>query len=436
VNLSHPAMPLVRDMADNMMRFLLAGCLAAAAAWAAADPPIEWVDPDTGHLIRRLTDEPGSASLYFNQNGYLPDGRRLVYTTPSGIYVVDWETRQARRVVEGRVRLIEAGRKQPRVYYIRDGALYWTHADSGETRRVGTLPPRASIATINADESLAAGTFIEGDAQVPMAQPPPAAQGHTLEMPRNRGQWIEQRWAARLPMAIFIMRIDSGQVRVIHRGNDWFNHLLFSPSDPSLLMFCHEGPWHKVDRIWLIRTDGSGLRRVHTRTMEMEIFGHEFWSADGRTVWYDLQTPRGEVFWLAGFEPATGVRTWYHLERNHWSIHFNVSRDGTLFCGDGGDPGQVAHAPDGRWIYLFRPERIPNRGIEDPSFIRPGVLRAEKLVNMAKHDYRLEPNVSFTPDAKWIVFRSNMLGPAYVFAVRVTPARAASVSPHPAEQVP
>src|SRR5256885_6457748 len=33
----------------------------------------------------------------------------------------------------------------------------------------------------------------------------------------------------------------------------------------SLLLFCHEGPWHKVDRIWTIRTDGSGLRKIHTR---------------------------------------------------------------------------------------------------------------------------------------------------------------------------
>lgn len=402
-----------------MNRLLAAALLVASARMTGAEPPVEWIDPDTGHRVRRLTDEPGSASLYFNQNGYLPDGRRLVYTTPDGISVVDWETREARQIVSGRVRLVEAGRRHPRVYYLRDGALWWTHADTGETRRVGALPPRASIATMNADETLAAGTFVEGDAQVPMAQPPAAAQGHTLEMPRNRGQMIEQRWAARLPMAIFTMRIDSGEVRVIHRGNDWFNHLLFSPTDPSLLLFCHEGPWHKVDRIWLIRADGTGLRKLHTRTMEMEIFGHEFWSADGRTVWYDLQTPRGEVFWLAGVELETGARTWYHLERNEWSIHFNVSRDGALFCGDGGDPGQVARAPDGRWIYLFRPERIPNRGVEDPSFIRPGVLRAERLVNLSKHDYRLEPNASFTPDGKWVVFRSNMLGPSYVFAVKV-----------------
>src|SRR5271157_4573369 len=48
----------------------------------AQTPPKEWVDPDTGHRVIRLTDEPGSASLYFNQNGFTPDGKKLVYTTP------------------------------------------------------------------------------------------------------------------------------------------------------------------------------------------------------------------------------------------------------------------------------------------------------------------------------------------------------------------
>ena len=83
-----------------------------------------------------------------------------------------------------------------------------------------------------------------------------------------------------------------------------------------------------------------------------------------------------------------------------------MSNDGAVFCGDGGDPGQVARAKDGQWIYLFRPELVPLRGIDaDPALVRPGVLRAERLVNMAKHNYRLEPNVSFTPDRKWVVFR-------------------------------
>lgn len=200
-----------------MKRLAVLSAMLPLATWAA--PPVEWIDKDTGHLVRRLTDEPGSASLYFNQNGYLPDGRRLVYTTPKGISVADWERRVSKTVVEGRVRLIEAGRKHARVYYLKEGGLFWTHVDTGETRRVGALPSRASIATINADETLAAGTYIEGAAQAPQVQAA-GAQGHSLQQPRSKGQMMEQRWAARLPMAIFTMRIDTGEVKVIHRGRD------------------------------------------------------------------------------------------------------------------------------------------------------------------------------------------------------------------------
>jgi oligogalacturonide lyase len=396
-------------------------------AQSVSDPPTSWVDPDTGHRVVRLTTEPGSASLYFNQNGYTADGTRLVYTTPNGISTLDLRTHQAKQVVTGRVRMIEAGRKNPRVYYVREDKLYWTNVDTAETHEIGTLPRRGSVSTVNADETLIAGTYIEGDGQdynnnrPPASSTPaaPAAQGHPLDQPANKGQMMEDRWAARLPMGMFTVNVQTGEVKTIHRATDWLNHLLFSPTDPALLMFCHEGPWHKVDRIWTIRTDGSKLTRIHTRTMAMEIFGHEFWSADGKTIWYDLQTPRGEDFWLAGYRVDTGERTWYHLQRDEWSIHFNVTRDGRLMTGDGGDSGQVAHAQNGRWIYLFRPELIEDRGLPDPQVVKPGVLRAERLVNMAKHEYRLEPNVSFTPDQQWVVFRSNMFGATYVFAVEV-----------------
>ncbi len=402
---------------------------AAMLAMAAenAEPPESWIDPDTGHRVVRLTKEKGSASLYFNQNGYTADGKKLVYTSPAGIHVLDLATRQAKLVVEGRVRLIDAGRKTQRVFYLRDSAAHWTNVDTGETKKIADLPPRGSISTVNADETLLAGTYIEGEGRDYNNRRPPgqpaAAQGHPLDQPRNKGQMMEERWASRLPMALYTLNVSNGESKVIHRANDWLNHLLFSPTDPSMLMFCHEGPWHKVDRIWLMRIDGSmAPKKIHSRTMAMEIWGHEFWSADGKTIWYDLQLPRGEDFFLAGYKVDSGERTWYHLQRNEWSIHFNVTADGTLFTGDGGDPGQVAHAPDGRWIYLFRPELIANRGLEDKSFVQPGVLRAEKLVNMSKHQYRLEPNVSFTPDHKWVVFRSNMFGDTYVFAVEVAKA--------------
>jgi oligogalacturonide lyase len=385
---------------------------------AQTEPPMSWVDPDTGHRIIRLTKEPGSASLYFNQNGYTADGRQMVYTTPDGISVLDLKTLAARPVVSGRVRVIVTGRKTQNVYYMKEGAVWSTDVDSGAAREIAKLPPRGSVTTVNANETLLAGTYTEGDPSRDYnPNRPPAVQG--LEQPANKGQMMEQRLAARIPMGLFTVSTKTGEIKTILKSTDWLNHLEFSPTDPTLLMLCHEGPWHKVERIWTIRADGSKLTKIHTRTMAMEIFGHEFWSQDGKTIWYDLQTPRGEDFWLAGYNVETGERTWYHLARDEWSIHFNVSRDGKLFCGDGGDEGQVAHAKNGRWIYLFRPELTVNRGIEDPSFVKPGVLRAERLVNMAKHNYKLEPNVSFSPNRKWVVFRSNMFGPTYTFAVEI-----------------
>jgi hypothetical protein len=66
--------------------------------------------------------------------------------------------------------------------------------------------------------------------------------------------------------------------KIIHEANDWLNHLLFfaGRSDPADVL--PRRSLHKVDRIWTIRTDGTGLKKIHTRTMAMEIFGHEFWS--------------------------------------------------------------------------------------------------------------------------------------------------------------
>ena len=402
------------------MRWVLCiGCWSAVSLWA-AEPPASWVDPDTHHHVVRLTQEPGSASLYFNQDAYTADGKGMVYTTPNGIAVLDLSTGKTKSVVQGKVRIIATGRKTNHVYYWQDGAIQSTDVDSGATREIVKLPPRASVAAVNADETLLAGTYIEGDQQPNSDGNGQAEQQiHPLDRPRSKGQMMEERLAAHLPMVLFVADTRTGAMRTILKSTDWLNHLQFSPTDPHLLLLCHEGPWHKVDRIWTIRSDGTGLTKIHTRTMAMEIAGHEFWSNDGSTIWYDLQRPRGEVFWLAGYNVKTAERTWYHLDRNEWSIHFNVSQDGQLFCGDGGDPGQVAHAPDGRWIYLFRPELVPNRGIAEKNFVNPGVPDAEKLVNMSKHDYRLEPNVRFTPDEKWVIFRSNMFGPTYTFAVEV-----------------
>ena len=400
------------------------------------DIPREWIETETGHRVIRLSDEPGSASLYFHQNPYTPDGQKLIITTPTGLSAINLKTRAIEKIVEGRVGVIIVGRKTGQVYYtksVRNNnsltvSVYATDLNTKVTREIVKLPPGASVSAVNADETLLAGIIDDKNAAAIKEGrppgPPPASRGDAYP---GKGEMMENRLAERRPLQLISVNTRTGAVKTLLRGTDWYNHIQFSPTDPTLLMFCHEGPWHKVDRTWTIRTDGTALTQIHHRTMLMEIEGHEFFGGDGKMIWYDLQTPRSQDFWLAGYNVSSGDRIWYHLERSEWSVHYNVSRDGTLFAGDGGGPNSVAAPGNGQWIYLFRPELVSDRTdgqlANSKELIRPAVFKAEKLVNLSKHNYSLEPNVTFTPDMKWIVFRSNMFGPTHVFAVEIEKAR-------------
>jgi oligogalacturonide lyase len=438
-----------KTMRSNMNRYLLL-MACGFRAFAAAELPTEWIDPDTGHRVIRLSREDGTQSLYFNQNAYTADGKKLIVTTQGGgIATIILATREVKPLVAGPVSVIMAGHKTGDVYYTKraqggPATVFAANVETGATREVVKLPAGRNVAYLNSDETLLVGSYVNGAAPAPPANSRMPGVDQRFGQPNYEAVGADGKpmtyadakdlrlhnslmaTRAGAPRVLFTINTKTGQLKDVLSEHEWLNHFQFSPTDPNLILFCHEGTWHEVDRVWSVRTDGSDLKLIHKRTMNMEIAGHEFFSADGATIWYDLQTPRGQDFWLAGYNVATGKRTWYHLQQNEWSVHYNVSPDGSLFAGDGGDSEMAARAPDGKWIYLFRPERVPDvAGVKAPNsadLIDTGFFKSERLVNMKKHDYRLEPNVTFSPDMKWIVFRSNMLGPTHVFAVEIAKA--------------
>jgi oligogalacturonide lyase len=404
-------------------------------AAAAAMQSNNWVDAYTGHRIFKLTAEDNSKGLYFNENAFTPDGAQMVYLVhdpkitevwEQGIYVVDLTTLKSRQLVPAPVSSLVVARKSPTVYFTRPGmqVLYAVDVNTGQIQKIASLPARAdTISSLNADETLIAGVYTEFD--------PPQ---HTLD-PATRpisikGTVMDARFADKVPMDIYTLDIKTRQVKSILYSKDWLDHVQFSPTDPTLLMYAHEGPWQKVDRIWTIRADGTDNKLIHKRTINGEIAGHEFWDADGKTIWYDLQIPKGQNFYLASYNTQTKARKWYSVERDAWSIHYNAASDDSIFCGDGGDYAQVAHSRNGQWIELFKPKETPAPDeIDQTGLVQSGFLEARHLVSMAKHNYLLEPNVRFSPDHKLVLFTSNMLGPSYVYAVEVAKA---SATPAPA----
>jgi oligogalacturonide lyase len=366
-----------------------------------------------------LTTEPNSKGLYFTDNAFTPDGTQMIYVASQSIYALDMTTYKSRKLVAGPVDDVVVGRKSPIVYFMRTGdtSLYAVGVNTGRLLKLTDLPKGATISTLNSDETLAAGTSSDVE--------PPKHPEHA----DHRATLIDDRLADHVPMTLFTVNLTTAQVNPILHSTDWLNHPQFSPTDPTLLMYCHEGPWQKVDRIWTIRADGSNNKLIHQRTVNGEIAGHEFWDADGVTIWYDLQIPRGQNFYLASYNTVTGARTWYSVDRDAWSIHYAVTPSHLLMAGDGAGEGNISRSKNARWINLFTPNQslVPTE-IDQTKLVQSGFLATEHLANMAHHNYsEIEPNVRFSPDHKLVIFTStmsgpNVLGPSYIFAVEVAKA--------------
>ena len=366
--------------------------------------PEEWIDKDTGHKVIHLIPGTGeNRSFYFHNDPFVPSDsssnvKMIFYRKVNGenqLFSIDIKTRKIDQLTDKKgVRGEIVGKKSRKVFYQCRDSVFSTGIESHQTKLIYVFPKNilGSVTTLNADETLLAGALMT------------KAESDIKKFPR-KADFFERVYEAKLLRSLFTINVKTGKFKKFYSEKAWLNHIQFSPTDPGLLMFCHEGPWHKVDRIWTININKGKPKLMHKRAVYREIAGHEFFSPDGKNIWYDLQIPRGETFYLASVNIKTGKHTKYGLTRDEWSIHFNISPDQKLFAGDGGDSSQVAEAKDGMWLYLFK--------------INGDSLKSEKLVNMKHHDYRLEPNVHFSPDGKQVVFRANFEGHSDIYAVEI-----------------
>jgi len=373
----------------------------------------EWTDPDTGHRVVRLSRRDGSNRTFcFHQNPFTADGDKMVFTGSTdkgrGAFSVDLESLEVRGVVTDRsVGFEVVAPKRRELFYISGDTIYSTHLDTLATRAVCQLPEHYRYGrglSVNADETLLLGCYAKGEQEY-------------YKKPRK--EWVIGIFEAKLPNVLYTIDVETGAVDEFHRENEWIGHAQFSPTDPTLIEFCHEGPERRLHRMWCVHADGTGLRSLHKHTTRQEFVTHEFWDPDGARLWFDLQIRRpllrnrlmdgvsyvvGARMYLACVDVATNETTRYRLRRPYSSWHYNVSPDGALLCGDGeGRYWELGRSS--KWINLYR--------------IDGKKLGTDRLCSMKDHSYTTAPNAHFTPDGRWVVFTSDMHGSAQVYAVSV-----------------
>lgn len=373
--------------------------------------PNEWIDKDTGHKVVKLVRREGNnGSFYFNNYPFVKEqgseGDKMVFSgsTPKGnqLFTVNLKTLATEQLTNRAKVSGEMVCPKTREAFFQCGdSVFAVNADTKKTRFIYAFDPsfKGRVGTVNEDGTYLACVKAIGEQE----------RAIYAQFPEKR-DYFQKIYEAHISHVLYVLNAKTKELKQLFQENEWTNHLLFSPTDPDILSYCHEGPWEKVDRIWNINIKTAQTNLMHKRSMVNEIAGHEFFGETGEREWFDLQKPKGQTFFLAAVNMKTGKEDRvYQLERDEWSIHFNVTRDEKTFAGDGGDPGQVAKAQNGEWIYLFRPEGDH--------------FKSEKLVNMKNHNYHLEPNVHFSPDEKWVIFRANFEGTEGVYAVEIKKGR-------------
>jgi oligogalacturonide lyase len=404
----------MRLCAGILLLSLLPGC--APGNESDALTRNEWIDKHTGHRVIRLSRREGAnEGFYFHQNPFTAEGDKMVFlgSTDTGrcAFTVDLRTQAIQQITDRSVGFEVVAPKRRELFYLSGDTVYATHLDTLATREIARLPAHYVHGrgfSVNADESLLVGCYALGEEKLYSTMP--------------REKWIAAIFEAKLPNALYTISIDSGEVREFYHENAWLGHTQFSPTDSSLLEFCHEGPERRLNRMWIVRTDGAAIHNVYEKIWANEFITHEFWDPDGQRVWYDGRIPSWVTrklpflsaiiespVYLGCTDVTSGRTKRYRLKSRQYSWHYNISADGKMICGDG-DGRFFRLCPSGKWIYLFRPDGAK--------------MRVERLCSMRNHSYKIAPNTHFTPDEKWVVFTSDMSGTSQVYGVEVTPIRA------------
>ena len=234
---------------NNRVRFLaFLLCVTSASVRPADDPPSDWVDPDTGHRVIRLSSEAGSQTLYFHDNAYSATGEKYVFNSPSGIMLLDITKLGAHapkaELVVPAVGGTYMARRSRELYFTRRGAaageVFAYDYDSRTTRRVR----HATRTLINADETFTATSVAAEDptGKIPrpaLREPRPQLErmfpGRKLDELTPLQQYAvtkEEGLARRAinpdPMAFLFTNLRTGEANTLGHQYGWLNHMQFN----------------------------------------------------------------------------------------------------------------------------------------------------------------------------------------------------------------
>ena len=207
-----------------------------------------------------------------------------------------------------------------------------------------------------------------------------------------------------------IVRVDieTGDQEIILQDRRYMSHVNTSPTQNTLLTFCHEGPWDLVEqRIWCLNIVTGERWKVRPQDDENVAIGHEYWFAGGHRIGYHGRPRTGEgdhVFGWIGWDNTSHVEVAFPFRSSHFH-----SLDESLIVGDG-TPADVFHRDKTKrpYIQLYR--------WDGERYIGPRLLAFHRS---SFNDQYAHPHPRFTPDYRSVLFASDMTGYSNMYLVEI-----------------
>jgi len=339
--------------------------------------PIPHKDTGISPQVLRITDERYTCNhLYFTSRSFTPDDRKVVFESDQdgghNLYIMDIERNEYTQLTEGKDLdyFPYIDRKGKKVFFGYKNHLYSLDL---ENYREEIL--------FDAQDLVGHEVFKVGGAYQSWD-----------------GKKIVTFFEAKPDYGLIVTNLESGQSKIIIKGGQPVRHCQFCPFDHDLIVYAHEGDWNTMQaRMWFIRSDGSGGRRVrdHDDGME-EAVGHESWANTRKMLFYKIRRASDKKIFVASFDVDADKET-VIMECSH--NHGIATVDDRYFIADySGGP---------MWM------------------VDLGAKKIEPLCNpnmsWVKGMSRFHPHPTVSNNGKYVVYSTDNFGKPGVFIAELPP---------------